>query len=83
MVDTGRAKSIVESWRAYLDEHRDEITAIQLANEATERRIAFADIQELADRIARPPLQLDARHHLERLRRVDGPERPQEPTATR
>ena len=55
VVDTTRAKSIVESWAAYLTEHRDEITAIQLATEAKERRIAFADIQELADRISRPP----------------------------
>jgi type I restriction enzyme, R subunit len=55
VIDTGRAKSIVESWRAYLDEHRDQITAIQLAYEAGERRIDFSYIQELADRISRPP----------------------------
>jgi type I restriction enzyme R subunit len=55
VVDTSKAKSIVESWKAYLDEHRDEITAIQLMTEARERRIAFADVKELADRISRPP----------------------------
>ncbi len=55
VVDTSRARSIVESWKAYLDEHRNEITAIQLLTEARERRIAFTDIQELADRISRPP----------------------------
>jgi type I restriction enzyme R subunit len=55
VVDTDRARSIVESWRQYLDEHRNEITAIQLLGEAKERRISFADIQELADRISRPP----------------------------
>jgi type I restriction enzyme, R subunit len=55
VVDTGKAKSVVESWRAYLDEHRAEITAIQLLAEASERRISFDDIKELADRIARPP----------------------------
>ena len=55
VVDTTRAKSVVDSWRTYLDEHRDEIAAIQLAYEAHERRIDFAYIQELADRIARPP----------------------------
>ena len=55
VVDTNRARSVVESWQAYLDEHRDEITAIQLLGEARERRIDFADIQELADRISRPP----------------------------
>ncbi|WP_375502141.1 DEAD/DEAH box helicase family protein [uncultured Jatrophihabitans sp.] len=55
VVDTGKAKSVVESWRAYLDEHRSEITAIQLLAEARERRVSFGDIKELADRISRPP----------------------------
>jgi type I restriction enzyme R subunit len=55
VVDTDRAKSIVDSWRTYLDEHRDEITAIQVLQEAKERRVSFDDIKELADRIARPP----------------------------
>ncbi len=59
VVDTSKAKSVVESWRAYLDEHRSEITAIQLLAEASDqkfgRRISFTDIKELADRIARPP----------------------------
>ncbi len=55
VVDTARARSIVESWQQYLIEHRDEITAIQLMQEAKERRVNFADIQELADRISRPP----------------------------
>ncbi|GGM53504.1 type III restriction endonuclease subunit R [Micromonospora sonchi] len=55
VVDTSRARSIVTSWRSYLDEHRDEITAIQLLAEARGRRISFADIKELADRIQRPP----------------------------
>jgi len=55
VVDPDRARSVVESWEAYLIEHRDEITAIQLLEEAKERRIAFADIKQLADRISRPP----------------------------
>ena len=55
VIDTSRAQSIVESWQTYLDEHRDEITAIQLLAEARERRISFADIAELAERIKRPP----------------------------
>ncbi|YAL83652.1 DEAD/DEAH box helicase family protein [Dermacoccaceae bacterium W4C1] len=55
VVDTSRARSVVESWQAYLDEHRDEITALQVLDEASERRISFADIQELAERISRPP----------------------------
>ncbi|KAA0961498.1 DEAD/DEAH box helicase [Microbacterium sp. ANT_H45B] len=55
VVDTSKAQSVIESWRAYLDEHRAEITAIQLLSEAKERRVSFDDIKELADRISRPP----------------------------
>ena len=59
VVDTSKAKSVVDSWSAYLDEHRAEITAIQLLTEAKDlklgRRVSFSDIQELADRISRPP----------------------------
>jgi type I restriction enzyme R subunit len=55
VVDTTRARSIVESWQQYLIDHRDEITAIQLMQEARERRVSFAQIQELADRSSRPP----------------------------
>ncbi|KUG56315.1 DEAD/DEAH box helicase [Kocuria rosea subsp. polaris] len=55
VVDPDRARSIVDSWAAYLQEHRDEITALQLLTETRERRISFPDIQELAERISRPP----------------------------
>lgn len=55
LVDSDRARSIVESWGAYLEEHRDEITAVQLGYEAGERRVDFAFIQGLAARISRPP----------------------------
>jgi type I restriction enzyme, R subunit len=55
VVDPNRARSVVNSWKAYLDENRDEITAIQVIGEARGRRVAFVDIKELADRISRPP----------------------------
>jgi type I restriction enzyme R subunit len=55
VVDADRAKSIVESWQGYLDERRDDITALQLGYEAGERRIDFAFEEGLAARIARPP----------------------------
>ncbi len=45
----------MESWAQYLDDHRDEISAIQLLAEAKTRRVPFDAIRELADRIARPP----------------------------
>ncbi|QOR69386.1 DEAD/DEAH box helicase family protein [Ruania alkalisoli] len=55
VVDPERAKSVVEDWAKYLNEHRDEITAIQVMDEAKSRRVSFEAIKELADRIARPP----------------------------
>ncbi|MFE9785106.1 DEAD/DEAH box helicase family protein [Nocardia salmonicida] len=55
VVDTSRAQALVESWRDYLNEHRAEITAIQILTESGDRRATFKDIQELANRIARPP----------------------------
>lgn len=55
VVDKDRARSVVESWRAYLEKHRNEISAIQVLQEAKGRRVSFDDIRELADRIARPP----------------------------
>jgi type I restriction enzyme, R subunit len=56
VVDTSRARSVIQSFRAYLDEHRDEITAIQLLYSTPgPSRISFAELRELADRIQRPP----------------------------
>jgi type I restriction enzyme R subunit len=55
VVDPDRARSVVESWTQYLNEHRDEITAIQILDEARAGGMPFAAIKELADRIARPP----------------------------
>lgn len=55
VVDTGRARSIVDSWREYLREHRSEISAIQVLMEAKTHRVPFASIEELAERINRPP----------------------------
>lgn len=50
-----RAQEIVESWREYLQTHRSEISAIELMFEAKGRGIDFGQIQELAERISRPP----------------------------
>lgn len=55
VVDPDKAKHTIESWREYLSEHRSEISAIELMFEAKGRGIRFDQIQELADRIARPP----------------------------
>ncbi|MEU6597268.1 type I restriction endonuclease subunit R [Streptomyces flaveolus] len=60
VVDNDKALEIVSDWRAYLHEHRSEITALQFLEEAGRSGNrptgeVFAQIQELADRIARPP----------------------------
>jgi type I restriction enzyme R subunit len=54
VVDTERAREVVTSWRAYLDEHRDEITALQLLY-TPGKKVGFAELKELSDRIQRPP----------------------------
>jgi type I restriction enzyme R subunit len=52
-----RAQEVVTSWKTYLEEHRDEITAIELAYRHGEgRRAVYDRLKELAARIARPPL---------------------------
>jgi len=56
VIDVERAKSVVESWRAYLDEHRDEIAALQvLYSQPRPARVSFTELRELAERIHRPP----------------------------
>ncbi len=55
VVDTERARSVVESWAAYLAENRDEITALHVLYSQPAGRISFADLRELAERIQRPP----------------------------
>ncbi|WP_117213005.1 DEAD/DEAH box helicase family protein [Allorhizocola rhizosphaerae] len=49
-----RAQKTVRSFREYLDEHRDEITALQVFYQGR-RRVGFDQLKDLAQRIARPP----------------------------
>jgi type I restriction enzyme, R subunit len=50
------AEEVVTSWRAYLEEHCEEITAIEAAYRSGQPgRVAYAKLKELAARIARPP----------------------------
>jgi type I restriction enzyme R subunit len=58
VVDTTRARHIVESWRDYLETHREEITAIDVLYRGDgDTRVTFAQLRELAERIKRPPRQ--------------------------
>ncbi|MFI0795631.1 DEAD/DEAH box helicase family protein [Micromonospora rubida] len=49
-----RARVTVRSWHEYLEQHRDEITALQVFYEG-KGRISYDQLNELATRIARPP----------------------------
>lgn len=51
-----RAQATVDSFKAYLDEHRDEITALQvLYSRPYAKRLTYRDVKELAEAIGRPP----------------------------
>jgi type I restriction enzyme R subunit len=53
---TDRARTTVESFRQFIEEHKDEITALQvLYSRPYAQRLTFADIRDLADAISRPP----------------------------
>lgn len=49
-----RAQVTVKSWHDYLEEHRDEITALQVFYDGR-GRVGYEQLKELAARIARPP----------------------------
>jgi len=53
------AQSVLENWRAFIDEHRDEYLALKAYYaQPYRRRPTLGDIKELARAIARPPHNL-------------------------
>ena len=51
-----RARAIVQSLREFIEENRDEITALQMLYERPYRhRLSYADIKSLADALVSPP----------------------------
>jgi type I restriction enzyme R subunit len=51
-----RAQGIVQSFEAFIDQHRDEITALQiLYNRPTKAPLRFEDLKALADTLQAPP----------------------------
>jgi type I restriction enzyme R subunit len=55
VVDTKKAKSLVESWIKYIEDNKNEITAIQmLYSKPKSVAITYKEIKELAERIRRP-----------------------------
>jgi type I restriction enzyme, R subunit len=55
VVDTSKARNLVESWIQYVEENKNEITAIQmLYSKPKNVGITYKEIKELAERIRRP-----------------------------
>ncbi len=55
VVDISKAKSLVESWIQYIEDNKNEITAIQmLYSKPKNVGITYKEIKELAERIRRP-----------------------------
>jgi type I restriction enzyme, R subunit len=53
-----RARTTVESWEQFCEEHRDEITALQILYARRQpQRLTFREVKELAQAIDRPPYQ--------------------------
>jgi type I restriction enzyme R subunit len=51
-----KAKGVVESFEKFIQDHKDEITALQvLYSRPFKARLRFEDIKELADTIEKPP----------------------------
>jgi type I restriction enzyme R subunit len=51
-----RARGIVQSFEQFIEDHKDEITALQiLYSQPYKARLSFDDIKELADQIQAPP----------------------------
>lgn len=53
---TERAKRTIDDWKAFIEENKDELTALQiLYSKPAGKRLTFAEIRELANAINRPP----------------------------
>ncbi len=53
-----RARRTIESFQQFIEDHKDEITALQvLYSRPYKHRLTFKDIKELANAISRPPVR--------------------------
>ena len=67
-----QAKAIVRSFREYIEENRDEITALQALYERPYRqRLSYADIKALADALVLPPRSWTTERLWEAYRQLD------------
>ena len=67
-----QAKAIVRSFQEYIEEHRDEITALQaLYGSPYRQRLTYADIKALADALVSPPRSWTTERLWEAHRQLD------------
>ena len=67
-----QANTIVQSFREYIEENRDEITALQVLYERPySQRLSYADIKALADALQSPPRSWTTQRLWEAYRRLD------------
>ena len=67
-----QATTIVQSFREYIEENRDEITALQMLYERPyRRRLSYADIKALADALVSPPRSWTTERLWEAYRQLD------------
>ena len=67
-----QAKVMVQSFQEYIEENRDEITALQVLYERPYRqRLSFADIKALADALKSPPRSWTTERLWEAYRQLD------------
>jgi type I restriction enzyme R subunit len=56
VVDTEKCREVVTSWRQFIDEHKDDITLIQvLYSQPKDAKITFAELKEVVNAIKAPP----------------------------
>lgn len=58
--DFEKATRLVQSWREFIEAHKDELTALQIlySRPYGQRRLTFEAIQQLAQAVERPPYHL-------------------------
>ena len=67
-----QANNIVQSFRQFIEENRDEITALQVLYERPYRqRLSYADIKALADALVSPPRSWTTERLWEAYRQLD------------
>ena len=67
-----QAREIVQSFREYVEENRDEITALQVLYERPYRqRLSYADVKALADALVSPPRSWTTQRLWEAYRQLD------------